>query len=311
MAGRARPLRLAGVAGGVALAAGPPFPQPVPGVVVYDEAGIFSDATEAEATRIIEAIEARTGAEIVVYTQVRPGASDEQAAADAQALGNCMGRRTSRIRRRPGHPLRHGGRRPAWRRPTRTRQRLQGRLPRGGREPGRLRRGHAARAARGQSGPRAPERSRGSRRSGHEPGHLEARGSAHHQRGPRADRRTRLAPGTGWPPGLALVPLRSRPGLHRRPLGAHAGAAIWPLAGRRHAAHGRSIDGAAADLGDGRPRGPRRDRVPARARHPDHEGRDHRRRGRGEHRCPRRPGPPQGARAAGSWPPGRHPRGDH
>ncbi len=76
------------VTAGAALAAGPPFPAPVPGVVVYDEAGIFSDATKAEATRLIEAVEARTGAEIVVYTQTKPGADADVAAADGQALGN-------------------------------------------------------------------------------------------------------------------------------------------------------------------------------------------------------------------------------
>jgi uncharacterized membrane protein YgcG len=73
------------------LAAGPPFPEPTAGVVVYDEADVFADETEAEATSIIEAIEARTGAEIVVYTQVKPGVSDDEAAADGQALGNAWG----------------------------------------------------------------------------------------------------------------------------------------------------------------------------------------------------------------------------
>jgi uncharacterized membrane protein YgcG len=79
------------VAAGAAFAAGPPFPDPIPGIVVYDEAGIFSDATEAEATAIIEAIEARTGAEVVVYAQTKPGVGDDGAAADAQALGNSWG----------------------------------------------------------------------------------------------------------------------------------------------------------------------------------------------------------------------------
>ena len=52
------------------LAAGPPFPDPASGVAVYDEADVFSPATEAEAELIIDAIEARTGVEIVVYSQV-------------------------------------------------------------------------------------------------------------------------------------------------------------------------------------------------------------------------------------------------
>lgn len=79
------------VAVGSVAAAGPPFPDPVSGVVVYDEADILSDASEAQATAIIEAIEARTGAEVVVYTQTKPGVSDDEAAADAQALGNQWG----------------------------------------------------------------------------------------------------------------------------------------------------------------------------------------------------------------------------
>jgi len=52
------------------LAAGPPFPDPVTNVAVYDEADVFSPATEADAERTIDAIEARTGVEIVVYSQV-------------------------------------------------------------------------------------------------------------------------------------------------------------------------------------------------------------------------------------------------
>jgi len=74
-----------------AFAAGPPFPAPETGRVVYDVAQIFTSSTRAEATRLIAGIEARTGAEVVVYTQVKPGVSDEEAAADAQALGNQWG----------------------------------------------------------------------------------------------------------------------------------------------------------------------------------------------------------------------------
>ena len=73
------------------LAAGPPFPQPVAGQVVYDTAGAFDDAYEAEATRIIRGIEARTGAEVVVYTQVKPQADGDVVFADAVALGTQWG----------------------------------------------------------------------------------------------------------------------------------------------------------------------------------------------------------------------------
>jgi len=48
---------------------GPPFPQPEVDRAVYDQAGIFSDAAIAKAEATIDAIEARTGAEVVVYTQ--------------------------------------------------------------------------------------------------------------------------------------------------------------------------------------------------------------------------------------------------
>jgi uncharacterized membrane protein YgcG len=49
--------------------AGPPFPDPVENQAVYDYAGIFSPAAIASAEATIDAIEARTGSEVVVYTQ--------------------------------------------------------------------------------------------------------------------------------------------------------------------------------------------------------------------------------------------------
>ncbi len=48
---------------------GPPFPDPVVNQAVYDQAGIFSADAIAKAETTIDAIEARTGAEVVVYTQ--------------------------------------------------------------------------------------------------------------------------------------------------------------------------------------------------------------------------------------------------
>lgn len=68
-------------------AAGPPYPAPVLGQRVYDTAGVLSSATKAEVQRISEAIEARTGAQVVVYTQVKPESDSEALAeADAKAL---------------------------------------------------------------------------------------------------------------------------------------------------------------------------------------------------------------------------------
>jgi uncharacterized membrane protein YgcG len=49
--------------------AGPPFPTPTDGQAVYDFAGVLSAGAIARAESTIDTIEARTGAEIVVYTQ--------------------------------------------------------------------------------------------------------------------------------------------------------------------------------------------------------------------------------------------------
>ena len=67
---------------------GPPFPEPIAGQAVYDYAGILSEGEIARAESTIDAIEARTGAEIVVYTQ-DSGSYDlttEETAAKARAL---------------------------------------------------------------------------------------------------------------------------------------------------------------------------------------------------------------------------------
>lgn len=63
--------------------AGPPFPAPQADVVVYDYADILSPATEARATQIITDIEHRTGAEIVVYAQYKPGSDEDSTEQDA------------------------------------------------------------------------------------------------------------------------------------------------------------------------------------------------------------------------------------
>jgi uncharacterized membrane protein YgcG len=65
---------------------GPPFPAPVVDQAVYDTAGLFSPATIAEVEAAIDRIEERTGAEVVVYTQVKPWATTESTEADAIAL---------------------------------------------------------------------------------------------------------------------------------------------------------------------------------------------------------------------------------
>jgi uncharacterized membrane protein YgcG len=88
-----RVARLAFLAGFLAVlatpaaAAGPPFPDPVPDRAVYDEARVFRPATIASAEETIDAIEARTGAEVVVYSQIVDyGITTDEADGHARAL---------------------------------------------------------------------------------------------------------------------------------------------------------------------------------------------------------------------------------
>ncbi|MGH2444610.1 MAG: TPM domain-containing protein [Candidatus Limnocylindria bacterium] len=71
---------------GLALSAGPPFPDPETDRAVYDTAEVLSDATESQLEEIIDGIEGRTGAEVVVYTQVDPGISEDENLDNAKAL---------------------------------------------------------------------------------------------------------------------------------------------------------------------------------------------------------------------------------
>src|SRR5262245_6953728 len=68
-------------------AAGPPFPDPENDRAVYDTAEVFKESTRAQVEQTIDAIEQRTGAEVVVYTQTVPCCqTPEEAASDARAL---------------------------------------------------------------------------------------------------------------------------------------------------------------------------------------------------------------------------------
>jgi hypothetical protein len=58
------------------VAAGPPFPDPVEDQAVYDTAGALEAATIATVEAQIDKVEADTGAEIVVYTQLVDGGVD-------------------------------------------------------------------------------------------------------------------------------------------------------------------------------------------------------------------------------------------
>ena len=67
--------------------AGPPYPAPITGLRVYDYAAVLSPETRLRAAATIAAIEARTGAQVVVYTQVKPSSDTaERAEADARSL---------------------------------------------------------------------------------------------------------------------------------------------------------------------------------------------------------------------------------
>lgn len=75
----------------VAMAAGPPFPAPVDDQAVYDEAGVLRPEVIGELESRIDAVEGATGAEIVVYTQVDPGLSEDENARKALALIDAWG----------------------------------------------------------------------------------------------------------------------------------------------------------------------------------------------------------------------------
>ena len=67
---------------------GPPFPEPVDGQAVYDFADVFQPETVRLAEQIIDAVEAQTKAEVVLYTQAlgRDDITTEEAEAHAAAL---------------------------------------------------------------------------------------------------------------------------------------------------------------------------------------------------------------------------------
>ena len=66
---------------------GPPFPEPEPDRAVYDFAGLFSPDTIVNAESVIDGIEARTGAEVVVFSQpLGSSSSTSETEARARAL---------------------------------------------------------------------------------------------------------------------------------------------------------------------------------------------------------------------------------
>jgi uncharacterized membrane protein YgcG len=79
-------LALAGTAVG-----GAPFPDPVIDQAVYDETGLLSDAVIEELEARIDALEARSGAEVVIYLQVDPFQDFDSNLAAAESLMNQWG----------------------------------------------------------------------------------------------------------------------------------------------------------------------------------------------------------------------------
>ncbi len=67
---------------------GPPYPEPVDNQAVYDHAAVLRPETIAQAEQIIDAIEAQTGVEVVIYTQAmgRDDLTTDEAESDAAAL---------------------------------------------------------------------------------------------------------------------------------------------------------------------------------------------------------------------------------
>lgn len=77
-------LLIAPLAGGVL--AGPPYPNPVEGVAVYDPAGALAPEVETALESRIDQIESRSAAEIAIYVELEPGLDNEQASSNAAAL---------------------------------------------------------------------------------------------------------------------------------------------------------------------------------------------------------------------------------
>jgi uncharacterized membrane protein YgcG len=70
----------------LALAAGPPFPDPIEDRAVYDEAGMLGAGAIDEIEALIDEMEAEVGAEMVVYTQHSPDITEDENLENARAL---------------------------------------------------------------------------------------------------------------------------------------------------------------------------------------------------------------------------------
>lgn len=71
---------------GLSPAPGPPFPDDIEGLHVYDYAEVISPAVIEQLGDTIATIEDRTGAQVVVYTQVKPDAADDATRTEQDAI---------------------------------------------------------------------------------------------------------------------------------------------------------------------------------------------------------------------------------
>ena len=69
----------------------PHFPPPVENQAVYDKANVLSSSEEAALEDRIDALEARSGAEMAIYLQVKPGQTFDSNLALAESLLNEWG----------------------------------------------------------------------------------------------------------------------------------------------------------------------------------------------------------------------------
>ena len=284
---------------------GPPYPDPITDVRVYDYAEVLSDEVIEQVAATIDAIEQRTAAQIVVYTQMKPGSdTPEKAERDAAALIDqwgigrkgfddglvilydlsdpCHGQ--VQLYAAPGYAaafLSNAERQEIFE------QRM---LPllRGCDLDGAHDRGDGAHRRDRDRRPRArpPARPPGRRRGRARP------------RAVAAPRARRLG-------GLELAALRTRPRVPRRRLDPHAGPAARPLAcsGRGH--HRRARDAPRLHDRARGSRGPRGDRVPPARR--DRRQARHRHHGPRPARYAPLAQPTHPARAGGDVPPRRAP----
>jgi uncharacterized membrane protein YgcG len=71
---------------GLAPQPGPPFPDDIEGLRVYDYAKVITPAVIEQLGEGIAAIEDRTGAQLVIYTQVKPDAADDPMRTEQDAI---------------------------------------------------------------------------------------------------------------------------------------------------------------------------------------------------------------------------------